>query len=418
MQPFEMQLERIQVLVSSKAGGHVCMLRAWADRRQTVVIETLGASRLAAIETAADSLRHAIASRGARQRAAALPAPKSAPAPVAADAAPAASAAEREVGAGRHRVLLALHELDPSSACLHWARVLADSLQADLDVCRVLPDLLATGALPSGKAWLDATRQLLNATRETRRWCAEVLPHAKLSERLIPGAGNVVEEAALRARERSADWIVMPEIGAGCGRSATALARASGCPVLVARAPTSRSTLLIASDLSDDLYLISSRAAALAEALHAPVLAFHDVGFQLPELSSRVNALNDTWSRVQAERLDASGHRRLPELEVLLAHGNDRVETLLQQARREDAEIIIVGASERAAADGSPELAAAVVDRAIRSVLVVPSPLGGSPPAGRRPSRAGAPLLQGCVRRAGSRSTGALLRRPRSRRPG
>jgi nucleotide-binding universal stress UspA family protein len=164
----------------------------------------------------------------------------------------------------------------------------------------------------------------------------------------------------------------MPGVHEGCGRSATALARAAGCPVLVARQPTSRSTLLVATDLGDDLAAIFRRAAALAGALHAPVLAFHDAAFPTPGLSSRVNTLTDVWAQIQTERMHVMGHQRLPELEVLLAHGTDRVSAILQQARREDAEILVVGLSEQAAS-GSDELAASVVDRAIRSVLVVPS---------------------------------------------
>jgi nucleotide-binding universal stress UspA family protein len=229
----------------------------------------------------------------------------------------------------------------------------------------------AMEGLPSGKVWLEATKRLLAATRETRRWCAEALPDAELSERLIPGEADFVEQVSLRARERNVDWIVMPDAHEGRGRYAAALARASGCPVLVARAPTTRSTLLVATDVSEDLYPISSCAAALAEALHAPVLAFHDVGFRAPELGSRVNALTDAWAQIQKERLEAGSHQRLPELEVLLARGTDRVETILQQARREDAEIIILGVS--AGEAGADDVAADVVDRAIRSVLVVPS---------------------------------------------
>jgi nucleotide-binding universal stress UspA family protein len=392
MHPFEMQLERIQVQVSSNLEGHVCRLHAHAERGRIVVIESQATSRLGAIETAAERLWHTIAKRTIRgQAAAVIPShcEVSTPGPSVQSSLARASEAktavvEREGSALRPRVLLTLRDLDPSNACLQWARVLADALQADLDVCRVLPNTLVKDGAPAGKASLETTRRLLAATRETRRWCVNALPNAALSERLIPGAADIVEEAALRARERGVDWIVMPDVHDGCGRSATALARASGCPVLVARAPTSRSTLLVATDVSEDLYTISSRAAALAEALHAPVLAFHDVGFRVPELSSRVNALTDAWAQIQVERLEAGGHQRLPELEVLLAHGTDRVETILQQARREDAEIIIVGVSE--APDSETDFAAEVVDRAIRSVLVVPSKLAREAKLRRSPA--------------------------------
>lgn len=384
LHPFELQLERIQVQVRSSPEGDVCRLHAWAGRGQTVVIESSGSSRLAAIETAAGSLRRAIASRMARglltpdsrprgARPSETPRPANDTRAVLSTESEAEPAAAPSNGSAA-RVLLALHELDAANACLQWARALADALQADLDVCRVLPNLPALTGSPSGKLWLEATRRLLAATRETRRWCADVLPDAKLSERLIAGGADCVEKTALCARQAGADWIVMPDVHDGCGKAATALARAAGCPVLVARAPTSRSTLLVATDVSDDLHSICSRAAALAEAPHAPVLAFHDAAFRPSELSSRVNTLTDVWAQIQAERMEANRHQRLPDLEVLLAHGTDRVKSILDQARREDAEILIVGVSE-GGATAYDELAAAVVDRAIRSVLVVPSNL-------------------------------------------
>lgn len=380
LHPYERQLERVHVQVSFTPGAYVCRLHAWAERRQTVVIESSAASRLSAIQTAADSLKGAIARRAAQGfLAGALPRPpelatSSADAsaePAAASDAPAAGSANRSV-MGRPRVLLALHDLESSDACLRWARVLTDALGADLDVCRVLPNLPAPGELPPGKLWLEATRRLLAATRETRLWCAAALPDAEFSERLIPGGDDVVRETALRARELGVDWIVLQHERA-CGPSATALARESGCPVLVARPPTSRSTLLVATDVCGDLYPLSRCTAALAEALYAPVLAFHDVGFCTDELSSRVDALTEAWAKVQAERMRHLGHQRLPELEVLLAHGSDPVQTILEQARREDAEIVIVGTGEGAALQGEDRLAASVVDHAIRSVLVVPS---------------------------------------------
>lgn len=381
MRPFEMQLERIHVHIRSNPDGHSCRLHARAGRGQTVVIESKAASRLAALETAAYSLRRTIARRTRRGTVAMVPRQHDSRHPAPAPSMHAAlgptigarsHVVQSEGSARRPRVLLALRALDPSSASLRWARVLSDALEADLDVCRVLPNLPTADGPPSGKAWLDSIRQVLEATRETRRWCADALPNARLSERLIPDGADIVDEAALRAREREVDWVVMSAAPDGSGRSATALARASGCPVLVAREPTSRSTLLVAADVSHDLHAIFSRAAALAEALHAPVLAFHDVAFHVPELSSRVNALADAWSRIQAERLKAGGHRRLPELEVLLARGTDRVETILQQARREDAEVIIVGISEDPSSRVD-DVAAEVIDRALRSVLVVPS---------------------------------------------
>lgn len=391
LHPVESRLERIRVQVRSSGAGHVCRLHATAERGQMVVVESSAPARLGAIEAAADSLRQTIESRTARGVVGAVPRARSSGAPDSSPRSQAGLAPEseatmpvkREGAVCRPRVLLALHELDAANVCVLWARLLADALRADLDVCRVLPEAPAKDGLPAGKAWLDATRAQLGASREMRRWCAEVLPDAELAEPIVAG-GDMERAVAMLVRERGVEWIVMAERGDGGGRSATALALASRCPVLVARAPTSRSTLLVASDVSEDLYPISSRAAALAEALHAPVLAFHDVGFRVPELSSRVNALTEAWAEIQTERLEASGHQRLPELEVLLGHGTDRVETILVQARREDAEIIVIGVSQDAASADN-DLAARVVDRAVRSVLVVPSNVSRNPQRQRSP---------------------------------
>lgn len=175
--------------VSSKPEGHGCRLHAWAERGQTVVIESSSNSRLGAIETAADSLRRTILERTLRGPVAAVlrarAAGESARRFSSTAATDMSSALLERRARERPGLLLALGDLDVSSACVQWARVLADALDADLDACRVLSNLPQASGTPTGGAWLAATRRQLTAARETRRWCAEVLPGATLAERLV-----------------------------------------------------------------------------------------------------------------------------------------------------------------------------------------------------------------------------------------
>jgi nucleotide-binding universal stress UspA family protein len=393
LHPFDTSLERLEVHVTSIPGGHVCHLCAWTERGQTVFMEGGDSSILGAIETAAGNLKQAmarLAQRGMVAAAAGTPAtePPRRTSNVTCNGTPSSRAGLAPSSHGptdgteraatpRPRVLLALQDLAPLPACLDWAKLLANALSADLEVCRLWGDAATAGAAAS-TSWLDGTRRQLAATRETRRWCATFLPEAVPWKRLIPSESDVVPETARQVRETGVDWIVLQHRPAGSGVLATALARASGRPVLVAREPTRRSTLLVATDVDGDLQPLWSRTAVLAEALHAPVLAFHNVVYRASGRSSRVDTLLAGWSQLQAERLQVAGHQRLPDLEVLLAHGSDRVETILNQARREDAEIIVVAAGGDAVSGAQDDLAAAVVDRAVRSVLVVPAQIPDS----------------------------------------
>jgi len=77
-----------------------------------------------------------------------------------------------------------------------------------------------------------------------------------------------------------------------------------------------------------------------------------------------------TWKKIQGALQDAVD-RRPPELDVVLTCSRNRVQGILQQARREDAEMIIMSlpAKESPRRD---KLAVAVADGALRSVLIVP----------------------------------------------
>lgn len=373
LRPLERSLQRVVAHVQPKGERHICRLRAWSERGHTVVVESCARSRDEAVAAATDGLKRAL------ERA---PASRCWPPPAEGGlqsgksvSTQLATLSRGEAGSNPERatrVLLVLRDLDCGAASLHWSTVLVESLAADLAICRVLPELKATASLLHGQAWLDATRRVLSATRETRIWCDQILPHATLAERGI-AAGVDPGKLGSVAHEQGADWIVV-SAHVGCGAAAAALARAAGRPVLVARAPTTRHTLLVVTEVEADNHPALDRAARLAVALQASVLVFHDVqSLSHDEMSfPQVDALAEPWARIQ-KTFQGTVDLCPPDLDVVLACSGDRVQEILQQARREDAEMILMGlpAEESARRDA---VVAAVADGALRSVLIVPSP--------------------------------------------
>lgn len=185
----------------------------------------------------------------------------------------------------------------------------------------MLPNIPATNSPPTGKAWPEGIRRVLGSTRETTLVC-RCLPNAELSERVIPVPATLSARRPARARTRN-----------GLGRDGRLARRQRalrngwhahrGWPGLVAREPTTRSTLLIATDVRrPPCHLQPCRCAGRSPARAGA--GFSRRGVPCARAQLLVNALTDTWSEIQAERLKAGGQQRLPKLEVLLARGTDR----------------------------------------------------------------------------------------------
>jgi hypothetical protein len=314
------------------------------------VVECRAALLGAAIESAADGLEVALETRtGARP-----------PEPL------------------RPRLLLAAHDHGVPGDCLHWVALLGNALQADLDFYHRAPRARVMG------------RQLV-AGDVLRRWCELAMPHAVLSERLISSSPSSVAATGLLARSRGVEWIVIPAHD-GCGATAVALAHAARCPVLVARAPTTNSVLLVATEAQQDHYPALKRAARLALPLRSPVMVLHDIA-NLPEtarLSAQVDALAGPWALLQRECQVGRTGQCLPCIDILLARSGDRVAGVLEQARREDAELIIVSTSDAEPFAPPARFAEAVANRALRSVLIVPAEIPGA-------ALGGAPQRVPCV---------------------
>lgn len=367
--PFEARLQRVQIWTENSGSGHICCVQARSERGRTLAIEREGRSLLEAIGEAVSALVLTL-ERGRTSETITRP--------------------------YASRVLLALHDLDASAPSLRWARRLANAFAGGLDACRVLKGTPSPTTLASGRDWLQATRLLLATQRDTRSWCGAALPEAVLADRAVAGSGAWAQELGLIARRKGSDWIVV-HAGDVTGGEAAALAVAAACPVLVARAPTARSTLLVNVESNDENAAALASAAELSEALDAPVLAFRNLFGRTPDDRSapEVERLAGRWQQIQRERHPIEAGRRVPLLDVVLGFAPDHTQALLSQALREDAEMIVTAVGGAALA-GEVE---AIVERAVRSVLLVPT---ASSSTDERAARR-APPRSGVVPAAGTR---------------
>lgn len=375
------KLRRINVRLTTSSGRDFCRLRASFVRDDKLVVEARAATGRDAIRAASQGLKDALAERlGALQLTECgprRPSLISGPRRVSVSLGPADAWRAKRESRGtleKCRLLLALKQSEPPAAGLDWAAVLARQLSVELHVLRVLPGPAYSG--PMRGDWLDITRdvqRMLEATRETRAWCDDVLPDAVRAEHVCVRVGDFGEEVATRAQEIEPDMIMISDGANPAGDMATVLARTAARPVLVAREQSSRCTLLAATDLQDEGYPVLRQAAELGHYLHASVLAFHQVDVAQTGCGAAIDARRGVWTAMQKERLEMVADRLLYDGEVFVAEGEDPAVAIVAHARHLEADTIVVGTRPRGT-EGSARrnTAARVVERTDRSVIIVP----------------------------------------------
>jgi nucleotide-binding universal stress UspA family protein len=293
------------------------------------------------------------------------------------------------------RILFAASNAGAQADSLERMAALARTLHAELHVLRVLADLHKYAPWTPSDHLIDDGASLdrfTAACRETRAWSQELLQRDLTDERWQVRIGAFVPEVAEHARALNASLIVLAPEHARMGALVTELVSASALPVLLARGRTTGTAIIAATDLRDRRYPVLDRASVVAERLAAHLVVVHNAGTNgLPaRLASLLRALKSPESDFDdncTQRLaEAVSHLR-PDAEAVVAGDFDPVEAILRHARSRDADIIVVGAHARSSlrrlvASG---VAARVVDRARRSVLV--TPLDGLSTGSRTPLR-------------------------------
>lgn len=260
---------------------------------------------------------------------------------------------------------------------LRRGRELAAALDAELHVLVVHdpgPLTRLSRRLP-----IRALQRKRTAEHWLRAWSAEVAGGAVEQDALHAELGDFVAAVARAARRLHAQLVLLPSSQAGDGARVTALARAAGRPVLVVRTPTLARTLLAATDLEDESYPVLRQALQLGRRLDARVVAMHNIN-----PVSALLAMDAAWPRELApdqcpssvpRRELARAQRALCEaLTPVVARRVDTVEAILEQGRREGADLLVVGTRARPWLERllTRGVAANLVDRAPLSVLVTP----------------------------------------------
>jgi len=165
---------------------------------------------------------------------------------------------------------------------------------------------------------------------------------------------------ALRAAEIRPDLILVSPNRKELVATVQRLARLTECAILVPRRGGSFERLLAATDLEEPDTPLLRRAAQLGRHLEATVVALHGV----PAGGSDVEGVSLTQRLLMLE----NATRRLgARFESVVLRTGAPAREILQQARRCNADIILVGTRLR-----SPGTAALVLQGAQRSVLVEP----------------------------------------------
>jgi nucleotide-binding universal stress UspA family protein len=271
-------------------------------------------------------------------------------------------------------VLYATAREQPEPDSLWRAQALADRVGLELHMLRVLPEgprlqnlLGALDAVGSARQ----VREFLSAARTASAFCATTLGERFEEDHLVLAVGNFIDAVSLHAQELAANVIVVPG-GEQSGSTVTALARAARLPVLVVRRALQHQTVIAATDLADQGSTVLRHAGALAHRLQAAVVAVHSVAPRL-RAPFRSRSGDDVVLDAHRSKLTALA-KRLHVDALVVASVQDPVEAILSEARARGADTVVVGTHARSRFERliRKSVAAQIVNRARRSVLVTP----------------------------------------------
>jgi nucleotide-binding universal stress UspA family protein len=303
----------------------------------------------------------------------------------------------RKDGAGmpsgsKRPVLFAMYARTRPRVGLLRAMALSRRLGAPLIVAICLPEVARINALFPQRNAIEATDRLKredSLVRRAWRWCDKNLLEPLTEDRLVVAHGDLPGNAARTAADLKAQLVVVSDLDISTGREVAFIVDNAHTSVLLARGTRPRNAVIAATDMSMKRFTVLREGAAVAEMIGAPLTVMHNVeprvyataavagdgtvflpmtGSIDPEqVAVRAEALAGV-----AEELEASEHHVATEI--------DTVDAILNLAKRQKADLVVVGHRRRSWLKRlfGASVATEVVDRSVRSVIVVPLARSGS----------------------------------------
>jgi nucleotide-binding universal stress UspA family protein len=263
------------------------------------------------------------------------------------------------------RVLLALGTERAPIRALREAHRFAQALGAELHVIRVVPTTarLSAPSLNCVARALREAQRVIAAARHTRKLCDRVLSERLPIKQLCIRLGVFVDQVALRAAELGATTIAVAPSHQRLGSAAMRLARETGCAVLIPRGHSSFLTVVAATDLRDANAPVLRKAAHLANTLGAASIAVHS----MVDTAGAFPPVEDRRASLERATRDIDGR-----CEPIIVRALDAAQGVLEQARANHADLIVVGVRPASRCAPASSTTARVIKAARQSVLIAP----------------------------------------------
>lgn len=288
--------------------------------------------------------------------------------------------ARRARGTSERRMLFAASRFAGGVHALQRAYELASRWHGTLYVLHVAsPDaqLRVVGDHTPETEQAIARAMLRNVRRFCDRGLDEVLPR----DHMLVRQGEFTQVVASTAREIDATLVIVPGGEPRRGTAVARIAREAGVPVLVSRKATAGGGIVAATDFADPSCDELRHAAALAAQTPGKLAFVHNVKPEVHAATTGLGRCLCTLVQPSAQCLAQCRDRLQALAELFDVHADTLVvsrpsaeDAILEVAREKHADLIVVGARRQGWLERmfGTTLAARIVDRSDRSVLVAP----------------------------------------------
>lgn len=255
-----------------------------------------------------------------------------------------------------------------SGRALARARKVAERMSAHLEVLFVCP--LFAVRRDSGRRALAILERL--ASRSARR-----------SDMTVVFTAGLAQEQLARRLRSSRPGIVVVGERKGAGGVWASLAAEASIPVLIARRSRNNERVVAATDATDPAFPTLTRALALARS-SADVTLLHNFALRRRNWPVRNITLGpealQRLRELRAERLWKVAGARSPLSQVVMTTNARACNAVVEHGQRSDADLVVLGAHPQGRGQRRPtsqRIAAKLIERLNRSVLVVPLEVQG-----------------------------------------